>query len=58
MLNGLNANVFVANHDTERVGPLHAKHLVPSHLLQNEASLRFDSPSNTYILAMIFSLLV
>ncbi|KAG9120576.1 hypothetical protein FRC07_003873, partial [Ceratobasidium sp. 392] len=37
---GNGANVFVANHDTER----------------NDASLRFDSPSNTYTLAMIFSL--
>ncbi|KXN81606.1 Alpha-amylase [Leucoagaricus sp. SymC.cos] len=37
---GSQANVFVANHDTER----------------NGASLRYDSPSNTYITATIFSL--
>jgi hypothetical protein len=37
---GTQANVFVANHDTERDG----------------ASLTINSPSNTYITAMIFSL--
>ncbi|KAG8721907.1 hypothetical protein FRC09_007153 [Ceratobasidium sp. 395] len=39
-VSGNGANVFVANHDTER----------------NGASLKYDSPSNTYTLAMIFSL--
>jgi hypothetical protein len=56
MLNGLNANVFVANHDTERVGSFRAKRFDASRLLQNESSLRFDSPSDTYILAMVLSL--
>ncbi|KAF9484818.1 glycoside hydrolase [Pholiota conissans] len=37
---GTQANVFVANHDTER----------------NGASLNFNSPSNTYITSTIFSL--
>ncbi|KAK7013737.1 putative glycoside hydrolase [Favolaschia claudopus] len=37
---GSQANIFVANHDTER----------------NSDSLNFNSPSNTYILATIFSL--
>ncbi|KAF8885204.1 glycoside hydrolase family 13 protein [Infundibulicybe gibba] len=39
-VSGSSANVFVANHDTER----------------NGGSLRYDSPSNTYTLAQIFSL--
>lgn len=39
-VSGSQANVFVANHDTER----------------NGGSLRYDSPSNTYITATIFSL--
>ncbi|KAG8745051.1 hypothetical protein FRC12_014677 [Ceratobasidium sp. 428] len=39
-VSGNGANVFVANHDTER----------------NGASLKYDSPSNTYTLGMIFSL--
>nr|BAV60949.1 alpha-amylase [Pholiota microspora] len=39
-VSGTQANVFVANHDTER----------------NGASLNFNSPSNTYILATVFSL--
>ncbi|KAF9555969.1 glycoside hydrolase [Agrocybe pediades] len=39
-VSGTQANVFVANHDTER----------------NGASLNHNSPSNTYVLAMIFSL--
>ncbi|KAF9449615.1 carbohydrate-binding module family 20 protein [Macrolepiota fuliginosa MF-IS2] len=39
-VSGSQANVFVANHDTER----------------NGGSLRYDSPSNTYILATLFSL--
>jgi hypothetical protein len=56
MINGLGANVFVANHDTERVGSFHAIGFGASRLLQNDLSLRFDSPSNTYILAMILSL--
>lgn len=37
---GYGANVFVANHDTERAG----------------GSLRYDSSSNTYTLAMVLSL--
>ncbi|KAF8885197.1 glycoside hydrolase superfamily [Infundibulicybe gibba] len=39
-ISGSSANVFVANHDTERSG----------------GSLRYDSPSNAYVLAHIFSL--
>ncbi|KAG8736521.1 hypothetical protein FRC10_009220 [Ceratobasidium sp. 414] len=39
-VSGSSANVFVANHDTER----------------NGASLNYNSPSNTYTLAMVFSL--
>lgn len=39
-LAGIDANVFVANHDTERGGD----------------SLRWDSPANSYTLAMVFSL--
>ncbi|KAF9526236.1 glycoside hydrolase [Crepidotus variabilis] len=39
-ISGSQANVFVANHDTER----------------NGASLNINSPSNTYILGTIFSL--
>ncbi|PPR08271.1 hypothetical protein CVT24_001111 [Panaeolus cyanescens] len=39
-VSGTSANVFVANHDTER----------------NGGSLRWDSPSNTYITATVFSL--
>ncbi|QRV93130.1 alpha-amylase [Ceratobasidium sp. AG-Ba] len=39
-VSGGGANVFVANHDTER----------------NGASLNHNSPSNTYALAMVFSL--
>ncbi|KAF9039953.1 glycoside hydrolase family 13 protein [Panaeolus papilionaceus] len=39
-VSGTSANVFVANHDTER----------------NGGSLRWDSPSNTYVTATVFSL--
>ncbi|KIM89391.1 carbohydrate-binding module family 20 protein [Piloderma croceum F 1598] len=42
---GTKANVFVTNHDTERV-----------QILLNGNSLNSNSPSNTYITAMIFSL--
>ncbi|TFK99979.1 glycoside hydrolase superfamily [Pterulicium gracile] len=39
-IDGINANVFVANHDTERI----------------DGDLKYDSPSNSYVLAHIFSL--
>jgi hypothetical protein len=39
-ISGLDANIFVANHDTERDG----------------SSLRYDSPNNMYTNAMVFSL--
>ncbi|TFK99980.1 glycoside hydrolase family 13 protein [Pterulicium gracile] len=39
-INGADANVFVANHDTERI----------------DGDLKYDSPANSYVLAHVFSL--
>ncbi|KAF8996429.1 glycoside hydrolase [Cyathus striatus] len=49
------ANVFVANHDTERV----SRHLFDPVILQTDclySSLNSNSPNNAYILAHVFSL--
>ena len=55
---GSQANVFVTNHDTERVSP-HSL-IMPTYeglnSFQNGGALNNNSPSNTYVTAMIFSL--
>ncbi|CDO69062.1 Glycoside Hydrolase Family 13 / Carbohydrate-Binding Module Family 20 protein [Trametes cinnabarina] len=58
---GTGANVFVTNHDTERVSgwpPTPCQRLTATFrsLPQNGNSLNDNSPSNTYVTAMIFSL--
>jgi hypothetical protein len=58
---GTNANVFVTNHDTERVGiefydRLNAVYLMHCNIIQNGGALNANSPSNTYTLAHVFSL--
>ena len=55
-VSGSQANVFVANHDTERVRCHHFSLTSALLSFQNGGSLRYDSPSNTYITATIFSL--
>lgn len=50
------ANVFVANHDTERVGCTCITLFLKLTFLKKGTSLNNNSQSNTYELAMIFSL--
>jgi len=55
---GNQANVFVTNHDTERVRCFGSMtwRMFKRRRNQSGASLNINSPSNTYILATIFSL--
>ncbi|KAF5376994.1 hypothetical protein D9615_007301 [Tricholomella constricta] len=59
-VSGNQANVFIANHDTERVWTTHIPLFVilfsDNRGYQNGGSLNINSPSNTYITAHIFSL--
>ena len=50
------AHVFVANHDTERVGWTYITLSLKLTFLKKGTSLNNNSQSNTYELAMIFSL--
>ena len=50
------ANVFVANHDTERVSWTYVTFFLKLTFLKKGTSLNNNSQSNTYELAMIFSL--
>ncbi len=58
-VNGSGANVFVANHDTERVRNAVKQAVLSSKAdspAQNGYSLNNNSPNNTYVSALIFSL--
>ena len=52
------ANVFVANHDTERVSTVSdvLSPVISNTFVQNGNALNANSPSNTYTNAMVFSL--